>query len=78
MPPRVGPIDGPTIAPSEVSAWLKPSCFAGNVSRMIAWPVEIRPPPHRPCNTRKKISSSSEVEIPHSIEVMVNPMIAAT
>ena len=27
MPPSVGPIDGPMIAPIEVSAWLKPSCL---------------------------------------------------
>ena len=76
MPPSVGPMLGPTTAPSAKSPCAAPSCFGGNVSRRIERAAVRIPPPKSPCTTRKPISSSADCASPQHIEATVNPRIA--
>ena len=76
QPPTVGPTDGPTIAPSANTACDAPSRWRGNVSRSAACDVATSPPPNSPWMTRYRMSCWIELAEPHSIEAIVNPMIA--
>ena len=72
QPPRLGPRVGATTTETPYRA-KAPARFAGEkVSVMIDCSLAARPPPPRPCNTRKKIGAGRLVAMPHSIDAAVN------
>ena len=49
-----------------------PRFSGGKASARIAWALGCRPPPPKPCNTRKQISSGRLGARPHRNELAVN------
>ena len=71
-PPSVGPRTGATTVATAVTPNAAARLAGGNVSRMIDCWFGCRPPPKKPCSSRKTISSPRLVDIPHRNEQTVN------
>src|SRR5271165_5236231 len=65
---------GAKMMPSPNAAIAVPCFLGGKVSSSTAWDKGCRPPPVRPCRTRKKISHSRLVAMPQSSDVKVKPV----
>ena len=75
QPPRVGPITGASKAATPKRLWAAPCFSAGKLSSRMLWLEGWRPPPARPCITRKRINWPRLVAIPQSTELMVKTAI---
>ena len=71
QPPRVGPTTGAIRAARPNSVIAMPCFSRGKLSSSTPWLEGCRPPPASPCTTRKKISCSRLVAIPHSPDEIV-------
>ena len=72
QPPSVGPMAGPSVAPTPKSAdAIAKSCGGNASSKIVKATGRIAPPP-MPCRMRKKISEGRFQEMPHKNDAMTN------
>ncbi len=72
QPPSVGPIEGASTVTSAYTLNATPRFFGSNESAMMACAIGCRPPPAKPCSTRKTSSNGSVGAIPHRKLEIVN------
>ena len=72
QPPSVGPITGAKITAIATTENARPRCAGSNVSRITDCWFGCRPPPKKPCSSRKITSCAKFVAIPHRNEHTVN------
>ncbi len=72
QPPRVGPMAGPSAAPTPKSAEAIGNSEGGNASSMMVRATGRIAPPPMPCSMRKKTSEGRFQEIPQSTEATTN------
>ena len=70
-PPSVGPMAGASTTAMPYTANAMPRLRGSKVSARIACSLGARPPPPRPCSTRKKMSSPRLGATPQRNELMV-------
>ena len=78
QPPMVGPNTGATTVATAVNENARPRCSGGKVSRMMDCWLGCRPPPKKPCRTRKMISCGRLAAIPQRNEQTVNAAMQIT
>src|ERR1700712_3428124 len=76
-PPRVGPINGPSIEP-RLNTAIADACFDGGlISSSVACAIGTSPAPHAPWISRAITIIGRLLDTPHSSEARVNPVTEA-